>query len=88
MIHFDIPNLRQELSKLEQQTVAEGFWNNQETSNKILAQIKNIKSKTIKYKELENEVNNILELIELVQDTVLENYNVDMKCEQEFVNWE
>ena len=30
----------------------------------------------------------IKELIELVHDTVLENYNVDMKCEQEFVNWE
>ena len=30
----------------------------------------------------------IKELIELVHDTVLEKYNVDMKCEQEFVNWE
>ena len=30
----------------------------------------------------------IKELIELVHDTVLEKYNVDMRCEQEFVNWE
>ena len=30
----------------------------------------------------------IHELIMLVHDTVLEKYNVDLKCEQEFVNWE
>ena len=30
----------------------------------------------------------IKKLIELVHDKVLEEYNVDMKIEQEFVNWE
>ena len=30
----------------------------------------------------------IKELIELCHDSVLKEYNIDMKCEQEFVNWE
>ena len=30
----------------------------------------------------------IHELIMLVHDTVLEKFNIDLKCEQEFVNWE
>jgi len=66
VIHFDIPNLQQELEELEKQTTQDGFWNDQSQSNKILTQIKSIKSKTVKYKELFNESNNILELIELV----------------------
>lgn len=40
----------------------------------------------INYKNAKS--SDIKELIELVHDTVLENYNVDMRCEQEFVNWE
>jgi len=30
----------------------------------------------------------IMELIIFVHDTVKENYDIDLKCEQEFVNWE
>lgn len=67
MIHFDIPNLQNELEKLEKQTTQDGFWNDQNKSNRILSQIKSIKGKTVKYNELFNEANNILELIELVQ---------------------
>ena len=32
--------------------------------------------------------NDIKTLISLVHDTVAENYGVDLKIEQEFVNWE
>ena len=37
---------------------------------------KNAKAEDIKY------------LIELAHDKVKENYNIDLKIEQEFVNWE
>ena len=30
----------------------------------------------------------VMELIIFVHDTVKENYDIDLKCEQEFVNWE
>ena len=32
--------------------------------------------------------NDIKELIEFVRDSIKENYNIDLKVEQEFVNWE
>ena len=40
----------------------------------------------INYKKAKSD--DIKQLIELVHDKVLEKYNVDMKIEQEFVNWE
>ena len=40
----------------------------------------------INYKKAKG--SDIKKLIELVHDKVLEEYNVDMKIEQEFVNWE
>jgi peptide chain release factor 2 len=76
VIHFDIPNLEKELKDLEEQTLKEGFWNDQIASNKILAEIKSKKSKVTKYKELSDELENVLELIELLeieQDESLES---------------
>ena len=67
MIHFDIPKLEKELSELEDKTMQEGFWNDQKNSNKVLAEIKNIKGKVTRYKELSSELKNIKELVELVE---------------------
>ena len=76
MIHFDIPKLEKELNELEDKTMQEGFWNDQNSSNKILAEIKSRKSKISKYKELKSDLQNVIELIELVeieQDESLES---------------
>ncbi len=67
MIHFDISKMEQELQELEKKTTVEGFWNNQKESSKILSEIKHRKSKCVKYKELKNEIEGILELTELVE---------------------
>lgn len=64
---FDIVKLENELEELEKQTMQENFWNNNKNSSKILGQIKIIKSKTNKYKELKKEVTNLYELTELVE---------------------
>lgn len=75
MIHFDIPKLEIELRQLEKETMQDGFWNDQKNSNKVLTEIKSRKNKVTKYKEIYQELNNILELIELVeieQDDALE----------------
>ena len=76
MIHFDITKLEEELKKLEDKTTQEGFWNDQKISNQILMEIKSIKNKVTKYRELSSELDNILELIELLEiekDETLEN---------------
>lgn len=91
MIHFDIPKLEKELSELEKQTTENGFWDNQKESNKVLSKIKNIKSKTAKYKELEAEFANILELIELVEteyDEELANEIISNNLEKELEKFE
>ena len=91
MIHFDIPKLEKELSDLEKQTTENGFWDNQKESNKVLSKIKNIKSKTAKYKELETEFANILELIELVEteyDEELANEIISNNLEKELEKFE
>lgn len=64
---FDIVNLGKELTNLENRTMDENFWNNQENSTKVLAKIKKIKNKYAQYKKIENEIVNLLELTKLVQ---------------------
>lgn len=63
---FDIDKLEKELEQLEEQTVQEGFW--QQDSNetgKVLTKIKQIKNKVIKYRKVEQETTNLKELTEL-----------------------
>lgn len=66
MILFDIVTLKQQLEKLESETVKEEFWQKapSETS-KVLAQIKQLKNKVEKYKEIEQELSNLQDLTEL-----------------------
>lgn len=63
---FDIVRLEEELKKLEEQTLDENFWNNNKKSGKVLSKIKTIKSKSVTYRKLENEISNLEELSELV----------------------
>jgi peptide chain release factor 2 len=67
VIHFDISKLENELKNLEEKTTTPNFWEDSKNSNIILSKIKSIKSKTTKYRELESEIDNILELIELLK---------------------
>lgn len=67
---FDISKAEEELNKLEVKTAKPNFWtaNNEETK-KVLSEIKKIKSKTNKYREIEKEINDSLELSELVKES-------------------
>ena len=67
MSHFDIPKLKEELTELEQQTVAENFWNDSKNSAKVLTKIKQLKSKCTEYENITNEITNLQELTELVE---------------------
>lgn len=67
MIHFDISKLEAELTGLEEETVKPNFWEDSKNSNKVLEKIKNIKGKCINYRNLENEIKSIIELIDLLK---------------------
>lgn len=67
MSPFDIPKLENELSNLEQETIKQDFWNDNQNSTKVLSRIKQIKSKCTEYKNIVNEIKNLQELTELVE---------------------
>ena len=77
MIHFDIPKLQKELEELENETVKEGFWTNNDKKDEILSKIKTNKKICTKYKELNDDINNIEELSELV----MQEFDEDIKRE-------
>jgi peptide chain release factor 2 len=67
VIHFDIPNLEKDLKELEVKTTNPDFWEDSKNSNIVLSKIKNLKNKCQKYRNLENEIDNTIELIELLK---------------------
>lgn len=67
MSHFDIANLKAQLIELEKETMNAGFWEDTKTSKKVLGKIKNIKSKCIKYDNINSEIQNLQELSELIE---------------------
>lgn len=78
MFLFDIPRLENELAELEKETSNPDFWNNSENTQKVPAKIKKIKSKYTKYKELEKEINNLIELAEMVKLEYDEELAIDV----------
>ena len=75
---FDIPNLEKKLKDLEAQTTKQEFWEDTENTAKVLTEIKKIKGKYNRYKELEKEIHNLLELSELVQQDYDEEIAIDI----------
>ena len=63
---FDIEKLNRKLKELQTQTEKEEFWQEDaNTTNKVLLELKKIKSKVEKYNKLINEVRNLKELTQL-----------------------
>ena len=67
MIHFDIKKMETDLKQLENETIKEKFWQDQQNSQKVINKIKKIKSKYTSYKALEKELINLQELSELIE---------------------
>lgn len=64
---FDIPKLKTQLSTLEKKTLEPNFWADIKNSTKISEQIKILKDKISKIKNLTNELKNLQELTELLK---------------------
>lgn len=78
MIHFDINKLEVELKDLEKKTTENSFWEDSKKSSIILEQIKSIKNKVFKYRELEEELKNIIEISELLKAEYDEDLAIEM----------
>ena len=76
---FDIPKVKSKMEELEAKTLEENFWKDSGNSAKVLTQIKKLKSRYSSFKELLNEIKNLLELTELV------NIEPDEELEKEIL---
>lgn len=77
MIHFDIISREEELKELENETLKEGFWTNNDKKDEILSKIKNNKKICTTYTELKTELDNVYEMSELV----MEEFDEEIKKE-------
>ena len=65
---LDLPALREESKKLEEETMAPGFWDNAEEAQKILKKKSGVDNKIKEYENLEGEFSELVELIELAEE--------------------
>ena len=61
-----IDSLEKELSSLEQESLKEDFWNDQENSSKVFSKIKILQKKITSFKNLSSELNNLIEMNQLL----------------------
>lgn len=60
--------MKSEIAELEEQQTAEGFWDDMETSGKVLQKTKQLKNKVEKFETLCGEREDLLVLIEMMQE--------------------
>ena len=63
---FDSASIENELKELEASTMQDGFWNDSKISGVVLQKIKLLKRKLLSFKNIENEIKNLIELNELL----------------------
>lgn len=64
-LHFDVARLRTEIEELEQKAAEPGFWDDPESSQKVLQRTKSLKNKVEKYERLASDLEDIATLNEL-----------------------
>lgn len=66
-ILFDIVKIEADLKSLEAETVKPSFWEDTKNSNMVLSKIKTLNGKITKYRNLESEIQNTIEIIDLIK---------------------
>ena len=72
---FDLAKLEKEIVSLSEISEKEDFWNDQKSALKIINELNSKKSAVEKYKTLETNYNGLVELIELGDESLLEEFN-------------
>ena len=62
---ISIGTLKDEIKQLEDESAQEGFWNDIDNSNKVLQKLSGLKNKLTKYKDLKQDYEDTLTLIEM-----------------------
>ena len=75
---FDIENEKEELLKLEKETLNQNFWNDNNVSSKILSKIKKLKDKVNNFDRIKKEVYDAYDLNKLLLDEFDEDLKKDI----------
>ena len=75
---FDIENEKEELLKLEKETLDQNFWNDNNVSSKILFKIKKLKDKVNNFDKIKKEVYDAYDLNKLLLDEFDEDLKKDI----------
>ena len=68
---YDESQARKMISSLEKEMASDGFWNNQENSNKVIQEVKELKEKLDKYLEIIDIYEQIKLILELEDESLL-----------------
>ena len=77
MIHFDIPKIKEELDKLQSQTLADDFWNDPKNSSNILTKIKRLQNKQDNFDKLKKDLYDLIDM----NDLLISSFDKDMSKE-------
>ena len=77
--HFDIPNKKEEINKLQKETEDPNFWNDREKSEEILSKQKELKDLVNSIESLKVEIESTLEVLNLLETEPDENLYDDIK---------
>ena len=82
MSHFDINNKEQKLKELENKTLEPNFWNDAKNSTQVLSEIKKIKGKCIKYRNIVTELVNLEPDEEIAKDILKSTKKIATEMER------
>ena len=76
MIHFDLNSLKNSIEELENETMQDGFWNDNKNSGNVLQKLKNVKNKYNNFNNIKSEIDNLIEMNDFLlieKDDEMEN---------------
>lgn len=76
MIHFDLNSLKNIIEELENETMQDGFWNDNKNSSNVLQKLKNVKNKYNNFNNIKSEIDNLIEMNDFLlieKDDEMEN---------------
>jgi peptide chain release factor 2 len=65
---FDVPGLKHEVERLDNLSVREGFWDDQEKARKVMRDRAKAEAIAKSFERLESDVNGLLEILEMVEE--------------------
>lgn len=78
MIHFDLPKLKEDINKLEQKTLEEGFWDDSKNAQNLFDELKVKKEKLEKINEISESLEEVEVILEIAKEEDTDSYDKEI----------